>query len=79
MGYIFESLRSLGWIEVTRFFYIKFQINFLLQDIATTENRKLEWVDEEDIDNSTANGITEVEEEKDEDDSGDDDELADER
>ena len=33
LGYIFESLRSLDWIE----------------DVAATENRKLEWVDEEEI------------------------------
>ncbi|CAF4413281.1 unnamed protein product, partial [Rotaria sp. Silwood2] len=70
MEYIFQSLRSLDWIE----------------DAAATENRKLEWVDEEDID-STSNAIhdqheVKVEEEEedkdDEDDDDDDDELADE-
>lgn len=62
-GHIFESLRSLDWIE----------------DVAATENRKLEWVDEEELD-TTSNGISDAEEatgNEDEDDS-DNDELADE-
>ncbi|CAF0845274.1 unnamed protein product [Adineta ricciae] len=66
--HIFESLRSLNWIE----------------DIAATETRKLEWVDEEEID-ATSNGISDTEaattdEDKNDDDSddNDDDELADE-
>jgi hypothetical protein len=61
LGYIFDSLRSLDWIE----------------DVAATENRKLEWVDEEEID-TASNVINEVEEKNDDNDS-DDDELAEER
>ncbi len=84
IGHIFESLRSLDWIEVTifkAFFSYNFK-NILMQDVAATENRKLEWVDEEEID-SASNGINDVqdaagEEENDGDDS-DNDELADEQ
>ncbi|CAF1179561.1 unnamed protein product [Rotaria sordida] len=63
MGYIFESLRSLDWIE----------------DAAATENRKLEWVDEEEID-STSHIEVKADEEEEEEEEGDndDDELADE-
>ncbi|CAF3140795.1 unnamed protein product [Rotaria socialis] len=59
MGYIFESLRSLDWIE----------------DATATENRKLEWVDDEEIDGAS-NGINDEPEgkaEKDDDDDDDDD------
>ncbi|CAF1456207.1 unnamed protein product [Rotaria sp. Silwood1] len=67
MEHIFESLRSLDWIE----------------DVAATESRKLEWVDEEDIDN-TSNTIhdeheVKIEEEEEEDDDDDDEDDDDER
>ncbi len=85
IGHIFESLRSLDWIEVTifmAFLVVILNKNILMQDVAATENRKLEWVDEEEID-SASNGINDVqdaagEEENDGDDS-DNDELADEQ
>lgn len=74
VGYIFDSMRSLEWIE----------------DIATTENRKLEWVDEEDIDTPSngmqdqaavptgANQIEQAGDDDDEEDDGDEEEVADE-
>ncbi|UJR22054.1 hypothetical protein I4U23_025122 [Adineta vaga] len=63
--HIFGSLRSLDWIE----------------DVAATENRKLEWVDEEQID-TASNGISDAEgatgDEDNDEDGSDNDELADE-
>ncbi|CAF3940802.1 unnamed protein product [Adineta steineri] len=65
-AHIFESLRSLDWIE----------------DLAATETRKLEWVDEEEID-TTASGINDIAEasgnEENDEDNSDNDELEDER
>lgn len=66
-------------IRILVFFYF---VSSLTQDAATTENRQLEWVDEEEIDctsNERAKGHeTPDEDGNDEDDENDDDEAEDE-
>lgn len=79
MGYIFASLRSLDWIEVSLRSIEKFEwILLFLQDVAATETRKLEWVDEEEI-GAASNEIDDAPDNDDEDADSDDEGPEDER